>query len=153
MSNTFSQIHIQIVFAVKHRQSLIASEWEERLYQYISGTIRGMEQKMLAVNGVKDHIHLLIGMRPTACLSDIVREVKKRSTEMINANHLTKCHFQWQEGYGAFSYSKSCLPNVVNYISNQKEHHKIKTFKEEYTQLLKDFEISYKDEYLFDWME
>ena len=105
MPGTYSQIYIQIVFAVKGRDSLINIEWEERLYQYITGIVRGKEQKMLAVNGMPDHLHLFIGMKPSCCLSDLIREVKKSSNDFIKENKLSKFKFSWQEGYGAFSYS------------------------------------------------
>jgi putative transposase len=108
---------------------------------------------MLAINGMPDHIHFLIGMKPSCCLSDLVREVKKSSNEFIKEKKFTKFKFQWQEGYGAFSYSHSSLDNVIGYIMNQKEHHKKKTFKEEYIEFLKKFEVEYKPEYLFKWIE
>jgi putative transposase len=153
MSDTFSQIHIQIVFAVKHRQNLISPDWEQRLYQYIIGIVNEKGQKLLAINGVQDHIHFMIGMRPTCCLADLVREIKKASTKMINDNKFTKGTFHWQEGYGAFSYSKWDVNKICNYITKQKEHHAKNNFKEEYLQLLKDFEIEWKEEYLFNWMD
>ncbi len=152
MSDTFSQIHIQVVFAVKYRQSLISSVWEERLYQYITGTIQKSGQKLLAIGGVQDHIHFLIGMRPTCCLSDLVRDIKKSSTELINSNKLAKHHFQWQAGFGAFCYEKTSIDRIVNYIWNQKEHHKNQSFKEEYRLLLRENEVEFKEEYLFDWI-
>jgi len=152
MVGTFSQIYIQFVFAVKHRESLIHSSWEEELYKYMSGIIRNKEQKLLAINGMPDHIHILIGMRPSCCLSDLVREIKKSSNEFINEKRFSKFKFQWQEGYGAFSYSHSALDNVIAYINNQKEHHKVKTFREEYLDFLEKFEVAYKDEYLFEWV-
>ncbi|MET4082595.1 putative transposase [Pedobacter sp. UYP30] len=153
MSGTFSQIYIQVVFAVKGRQSLIHSVWEEELYKYISGIVKNKEQKMLAINGMPDHIHLLIGMRPICCLSDLVREIKKSSNEFIQQKKFLKHKFSWQEGYGAFSYSHSDSNNVIQYINNQKEHHKKQSFKEEYKLLLKDFQIAFKEEYLFEWLE
>ncbi|MGE5481067.1 MAG: IS200/IS605 family transposase [Chloroflexota bacterium] len=153
MPSTFSQIYIHVVFAVKGRESLIQPEWEERLYQYLTGIVRGREQKMLAVKGNADHIHFLIGMKPSCCLSDLVREIKKASNDFIKENRLCKYKFQWQEGYGAFSYSHSNIGIVIDYILNQKEHHKKKTFKEEYLEFLNRFEIEYKDDYLFDWIE
>ena len=153
MPGTFSQIYIQIVFAVKGRDSLINAAWEEELYKYITGIVRNKEQKMLAINGMPDHIHFFIGMKPSCCLSDLVREVKKSSNDFIKEKKFTKFKFQWQEGYGAFSYSYSNLNNVINYIMNQKEHHKKKTFKEEYLEFLQKFEIEFKDEYLFEWIE
>ena len=151
--STFSKIYIQVVFAVKNRESLISYEWEERLYQYITGIVQKKEQKMLAINGMPDHIHLFIGMKPSCCLSDLVREVKKASTEMINENKLSKNKFNWQEGYGAFSYSHSQIDHVVKYVLNQKEHHRKKTFKKEYIDFLEKFDIQYEEKYLFDWLE
>ncbi|MBI3235522.1 MAG: IS200/IS605 family transposase [Bacteroidetes bacterium] len=151
--STYSQIYIQVVFAVKGRESLINQSWEEELYKYITGIITNKGQKMLAINGMPDHIHILIGMKPTCCLSDLVREVKKSSNEFINEKQLTKSKFQWQEGYGAFSYSHSSLDNVIGYIQNQKEHHKKKTFKDEYIDFLAKFQIEFKNEYLFEWID
>ena len=153
MPGTFSQIYIQIVFAVKGREILIRSEWEEDLYKYISGIVQKKEQKMIAINGMPDHIHLLIGMKPACCLSDLVREIKKSSNDFIMDSRFLKHQFNWQEGYGAFSYSHSQLNNVANYIMNQKEHHKKKTFKEEYTEFLNLFSIAFDEKYLFEWIE
>lgn len=153
MPGTFSQIYIQVVFAVQNRDATIRSLWEEELYKYISGIVRKKEQKMLAINGMPDHIHFLIEMKPSCCLSDLVREVKKSSNDFIKEKKFVRGKFQWQEGYGAFSYSHSNLDNVIQYIMNQKEHHKKKTFKEEYMEILKKFEIEFKDEYLFKWIE
>jgi putative transposase len=153
MSGTFSQIYIQVVFAVKHRESLIQVNWEDKLFKYITGIVQHKEQKMLAINGVADHIHFLIGMKPNCNLSDLVREVKKSSNEFIKEQQFTTSRFAWQEGFGAFSYSQSHFSNVINYIHNQKEHHRKQTFRDEYTSLLKQFGIDYKDEYLFDWID
>jgi putative transposase len=153
MPGTFSQIYIQVVFAVKGRESLIHSHWEEELYKYISGIVRNKDQKMLAINGIPDHIHFLIGMKPSCCLSDLVREIKKSSNEFINEKKFSRFNFQWQEGYGAFSYSHSALNNVISYINNQKEHHRKQSFREEYKEFLINFHIEYKDEHLFDWIE
>ncbi|MBS4039176.1 MAG: IS200/IS605 family transposase [Flavobacteriales bacterium] len=153
MSSTFSQLYIQIVFAVKGRQSLIQPSWEEELYKYITGIVQNKGQKMLAINGIPDHIHLLIGMKPSCCLSDLVREIKKASNNYINEKRFCPYKFEWQEGYGAFSYSHSALYYVIGYIANQKEHHRTKTFREEYVDFLKKFEVEYKEEYLFDWIE
>lgn len=153
MSGTFSQIYIQVVFAVKCRESLIHESWEDELYKYITGIIRKKGQKLLAINGMPDHIHLLIGLRPSCCLSDLVREIKKSSNEFIKEKKFSNRNFRWQEGFGAFSYSHSSLDNVVRYILNQKEHHRKKTFKEEYVDTLKTYEVEYKDEYLFEWLE
>lgn len=151
--STYSQIYIQVVFAVKGRESLISASWEDELFKYIAGIITNKGQKLLAVNGVPDHIHVLIGMKPSCCLADLVREIKKSTNEFIKEKRFTKFKFQWQEGYGAFSYSQSALNNVIAYINNQKEHHRKITFKEEYKDFLLKFEIDYKDEYLFEWID
>ena len=151
--STYSQIYIQIVFAVKNRQALISNEWDVELYKYITGIVQNKGQKMLAVNGVADHIHILIGMKPTCCLSDLVREIKKASNAFIKEKKLTPYKFEWQEGYGAFSYSHSALNNVIKYVNNQKEHHKKKSFREEYKDFLIRFKIEHEDQYLFDWLE
>jgi putative transposase len=153
MPSTYSQIYIHIVFAVKGRDSIIANTWEERLYQYITGIVQNKGQKMLAINGVSKHIHFLIGMKPSCCLSDLVREIKKSTNEFIKENKFTKFKFNWQEGFGAFSYSCSQIDNVVKYILNQKEHHRKKTFKEEYIEFLQKFNVEYEEQYLFDWDE
>jgi REP element-mobilizing transposase RayT len=153
MSGTFSQIYIQVVFAVKNRNCLINSEWEERLYKYITGIVQAKGQKMLAINGVPSHIHFCIGMKPSCCLSDLVREVKKSSNEFINTENFIKHKFLWQEGYGAFSYSHSHLESVIKYIMNQKKHHKLKTFREEYLEFLRKFDVPFDEKYLFEWNE
>ena len=153
MSNTFSQIYIQVVFAVKGRECQIQHSWENQLYKYITGIVQNHNQKMIAINGMPDHIHFLIGMKPTCCLSDLVREIKKCSNTYIKENRLTKSKFQWQDGFGAFSYSHSSLDNVVQYVMNQKEHHVKKTFKQEYEEFLTRFNIEFKSEYVFEWYE
>lgn len=153
MPGTFSQIYIQIVFAVKGRESLIHTSWEEELYKYISGIVTNKEQKLLAINGMPNHIHFLIGMRPSCCLSDLVREIKKASNEFVNQKKFVRGKFHWQEGYGAFSYSHSALDNVIAYIQNQKEHHRKRSFKEEYKEFLTKYQIEHKDEYLFEWID
>ena len=150
---TFSQIYIQIIFAVKSRESLIKKNWEEELFKYITGIVQNKGQKMLAVNGMSDHIHFLIGMKPSCCLSDLVREIKKSSNSFIKEKGFSQFRFEWQEGYGAFSYSHSALDNVMTYIQNQKEHHKRKSFKEEYVSFLKKYEIEFKDDFLFKWID
>lgn len=153
MSGTFSQIYIQIVFAVKGRQSLIAEQWDGELYKYITGIVTNKNQKLLAINGMADHIHILIGMKPSCCLSDLVREIKKASNEFVNKKGFSQSKFEWQEGYGAFSYSHSALDSVIRYIQNQKEHHRKRSFKEEYKEFLIQYRIEHKDEYLFNWIE
>lgn len=152
-TGTYSQIIIQIVFAVKRRENLISPAWEDELYKYITGIIKGKDQKLLAINGMPDHIHILIGMRPSCCLSDLVREIKKSSDAFINEKGFLKNKFNWQSGFGAFSYSQSSLDNVVKYINNQKQHHKKTTFKDEYTAFLQNFQIEYEEKYLFEWID
>ena len=150
MANTYSQLYIQIVFAVKGRQNLISNKWKDELYKYITGIITNEDQKLLAINGMSDHIHILIGLKPNKALSDLVRDIKANSSRFINEKRWINGKFEWQTGFGAFSYSQSQLTNVINYIQNQEEHHKTKTFKEEYIDFLKAFEIEYKDEYTFE---
>lgn len=151
--STYSQIYIQVVMAVKGRYSLISSSWQEELYKYVTGIITNKEQKLIAINGMPDHIHILIGMKPSCCLSDLVREVKKASNAFVNEKKFTKSKFEWQEGYGAFSYSHSALDQVIAYIQNQKEHHRKKSFREEYIEFLKKFEVEFNPSYLFEWIE
>lgn len=153
MAGTYSQIYIQIVFAVQGRRSLIQPEWEEHLYRYITGIITNKGQKLLAINGIPDHIHILIGMKPSCCLSDLVREIKKSSNEFIRLNGFCPDNFSWQEGFGAFSYSDSHLDRVIKYIHRQKAHHRIRSFRDEYIEQLKTYHVSYSNEYLFDWNE
>jgi len=147
---TFSQIYIQVVFAVKGRHSLIKPYWETDLYKYITGIVQGKGQKMLAINGTENHIHFLIGLKPSCKISNLVREIKKSSNVFVKENKFTKFKFEWQEGYGVFSYSHSSLNNVIAYINNQKEHHKKTTFKKEYLEFLKKFDLGYDDKFLFD---
>jgi putative transposase len=149
MANTYTQIHIHFVFAVKFRLGLIDNEWKEQLNKYITEIIQNSNHKLLAINGMPDHIHILIGMRPTQSISDLMKEVKQSSSKWINENKFAKVHFEWQEGYGAFSYSKSQIDNVIKYINNQEEHHRKKTFKEEYLEMLTKFEIEYDEKYIF----
>lgn len=153
MGDTFSKIYIQIVFAVRNRQALIHEKWEEELYKYITGIIQNKGQKLLAINGMPDHLHIFIGMKPSCSLSNLVQEVKKSSNKFIKDNKFTRSDFHWQEGFGAFSYSHSHINNVVQYINNQKEHHKVKSFQEEYLEFLEKFDVEYQPKYLFDWIK
>ncbi|MEO8041182.1 MAG: IS200/IS605 family transposase [Acidobacteriota bacterium] len=153
MANTYSQILIQAVFAVRGRESMIKPEWKEELFKYIGGIFRRQNQKLLAVGGVDDHIHLLFSIKPNVALSDLIRDIKSNSSGFINDERLTRRKFHWQEGFGAFSYSKSQLDTVVKYVLNQEKHHKKRSFREEYTSLLDRFEVEYEDRYLFDWIE
>jgi REP element-mobilizing transposase RayT len=151
--STYSKIYIHVVFVVNGRQSLIQPQWEEKLYKYITGIVQNKQQIMVAINGMPDHIHFLIAMKPTCCLSDLVREIKNSTNEMINAESLTSHKFKWQEGYGAFSYTHYSLDTIINYIANQKEHHAKNKFKEEFIDLLKNHQVSYEEKYLFEWID
>ena len=149
MANTFTQIHLQIIMAVQNRNSLITSRWETELYKYITGIVQNNDHKLLSINGVADHIHFLIGMRPTQALSSLMQTIKRNSSVWVNENKFSKGKFNWQEGYGAFSYSRSHLHNVIRYIQDQKLHHKKIKFLDEYKQLLKKFEIDFDERYIF----
>ncbi|MEI6949272.1 IS200/IS605 family transposase [Paraflavisolibacter sp. H34] len=149
MSNTYTQIHLQFVFAVQHRAALINASWKERLHQYLTGLIQNYKHKMLQINSMPDHIHILIGLRPSQAISEIVQHVKTESTKWINDCRLTPSRFAWQEGYGCFSYSKSSLPQVIRYIQNQEKHHQKVTFLQEYKAFLDAFEVEYDPRYLF----
>jgi len=149
MANTYSQLYIHIVFAVKGRQNLISANWKDEIYKYITGIVTNKGQKLIAINGIPDHIHILIGLKPDMSISDLVRDIKSNSSKFINDKKWINGKFEWQTGFGAFSYSHSQLTNVIHYIERQEEHHKIKTFKEEYIEFLNLFNIDFKDEYLF----
>ena len=153
MPNTYTQLYIQFVFAVKHRESLIKKEWKDDLYKYITGIVQNNKSKMLAIGGTSDHIHIFIGYKPTIAIPDIVKDIKLASGSWINDNKLTSHRFNWQEGYGAFSYRLSDVDEICRYIQNQQEHHRKVSFKEEYANLLKDFAIDYEEKYLFDFFE
>ncbi len=155
MANVYSQISIHAVFAVKGRQNFITADWRDRLHSYIAGIINGIhkEAKSLAVGGWKDHVHIFFGLSPAVTISDFVGEVKSNSSGWINKQKLVPGRFEWQSGYGAFSYAKSQRGSVINYIMNQEEHHRTKTFKEEYLKILHDFEVEYDKKYLFDFLE
>ncbi len=153
MAGTFSQIYIQVVFAVKGRENLIGKKWKDELNKYIAGIIKGKGQKPIIVNGVSDHIHAFIGLKPVMAISDLVRDIKNNSSNFINDNKYIVGKFSWQEGYGAFSYSHSHINAVFNYIKNQELHHNKATFREEYVKLLKKFEVAYDEKFLFKWIE
>lgn len=153
MANTYTQIHIQTVFAVQYRHSLIKNEWKDELHKYITGIIQNNNHKMLQINGMSDHIHILFGMRPSQSLSDLMKQIKQESSKWINNQGFVTGRFSWQAGYGAFSYSKSEVPIVINYIKNQELHHKSKTFQEEYLQLLKEFKIEFDERYILKSVE
>jgi putative transposase len=151
MPGTFSQIYIQVIFAVKGRENIIGNNWKDELYKYIAGIIKNKEQKSIIVNGFADHIHAFIGLKPSMLISDLVRDIKSNSSKFINEQKFVNGKFSWQEGYGVFSYSHSQIENVYYYILNQEKHHHKVTFKEEYLDLLKKFELEYNEKYLFEW--
>lgn len=153
MANTFSQIYIQTVFAVSSRESLIIPAFKEDLYKYITGIVRNQGQKLISINGMPDHIHILIGLKPAMALAELVREIKADSTNYINENRWVHGRFNWQEGYGAFSYGHSQLGTIIRYIQNQEKHHQKRTFKSEYLTLLRKFDIAFDDKYVFEFME
>ena len=153
MPNTYTQIYIHAVFAVKHRDALISSSWKERLHKYITGIIQNQGHKLVAINTMPDHAHIFIGMKPEAGLSDLVRDIKRDSTNFVNNEIRLHGRFGWQEGFGAFSYSHSQIDSVVRYILNQEEHHRLRTFREEYEVMLKDYAVEYNDRYVFKWIE
>ena len=153
MAGTFSQLYVQVVFAVKGRENLIRKEFRTEIFEYIAGIIRGKNQKPIIVNGVGDHVHLFVGLRPSMSISDLVRNVKNNSSNFINSKKYVAGKFSWQEGYGAFSYSQSQIDSVFNYIKNQESHHQKRTFREEYLDMLEKFKVSYDEKYLFDWIE
>ena len=153
MAGTFSQIYIQYVFAVKGRENLLQKAWRDDVFKYMSGIIKGKNQKPIIVNGVADHVHVFVGLKPSMCISDLIRDIKNNSSNFINENKFLKGKFSWQEGYGAFSYGHSQLNDVYQYILNQEEHHRRRSFREEYLDFLQKFEIEYDEHYVFDWLE
>ena len=153
MSNTYTQMHFQFVFAVQNRISLIQPQWRDKLYAYITGTVQNHNHKMIIINGMADHLHLVVGMRPTQSVSDLLKCIKKDSSQWINDNKFTQGKFNWQEGYGAFTYKKSDLPFLIEYVKNQEDHHHIKSFLDEYRDLLQEFKMEYDERYIFRTIE
>lgn len=153
MAGTFSQIYIQYVFAVQGRENLINSKWKDELYKYITGIVTNKKQKLIAINGIPDHIHVFVGLRPAMAPADLLRDIKNNSSNFINEKKFVRGKFSWQEGYGVFSYSHSHVNDVYHYILNQENHHKKKTFREEYLEFLRKFEIEHDEKYLFEWLE
>lgn len=153
MAGTFSQIYIQVVFAVQGRQNLLQKEWRQEVFKYMAGIIKNKGQKPIIINGVEDHVHVFLGLKPAMALSDLVRDIKNNSSNFINEHDWIKGKFNWQEGYGAFSYSHSQIETVYTYVQNQEQHHKQQTFKDEYLDFLKKFEINHDAKYLFEWLE
>jgi putative transposase len=153
MAGTFSQLYVQVVFAVKGRENLIRKEFRTEIHEYMAGIIRGKDQKPIIVNGVGDHVHIFVGLKPSMSVSDLVRDVKNNSSNFINSKKYGRGRFSWQEGFGSFTYGQSQIEAVFNYISNQEAHHQKKTFKEEYIDMLEKFQVKYDEKYLFDWIE
>jgi putative transposase len=149
MANTYTQIYIHIVFAVEGRQNLIKPEHNDELQKYITGVVSGQKQKLIAINNMPDHLHLFVGLRPDSALSDLVRDVKANSSKFINEKRWVVGRFSWQEGFGAFSYSRSQFGAVIRYIENQQTHHTNKSFREEYIELLEKFNVDYDRRYIF----
>ena len=148
MANTYTQIYIQFVFAVQNRKSLIQDDWKDELYKYITGIVQKNKHKLIAINGIPNHIHVFVGYKPHQLIPDLLQDIKGSSSGWINKKGFLKSRFNWQEGYGAFSYSQSHIDRVVKYIINQEQHHKKKTFKEEYIELLDKFNIDYDNRYI-----
>jgi putative transposase len=152
MANTYTQLYAHIVFAVGGRTSVISTRWKDNLFKFITGIITNKNQKLMMINGMPDHLHLLIGFNPDCCLSDLIRDIKSNSSRWINENHLVAGKFGWQTGFGAFSVSQSQIDKVVKYILTQEEHHKKRSFTEEYIEFLNEYHIDFKPEYIFnDW--
>lgn len=152
MANTYTQIYIHVVFAVQERACVIQKEWREELFKYIAGILKNHHVKLLAIGGVEDHIHILFALNPKLALSDLIRDVKANSSKFINERRFIRGKFYWQEGFGAFSYSRSQIDKVAKYILNQEEHHNSRSFKDEYVELLSKFAVDYDDKYLFKWI-
>lgn len=153
MANTYSQMYVHIVFAVRKRENLIPKKHKEELQKYITGIVTNRGQKLLAVNCMPDHTHIFIGFKPNICISDIVRDIKTSTSIFIKEKRYTNFKFYWQEGFGSFTYSHSQLSTIINYILNQEEHHKQNSFKNEYLELLAKFDVNFDPQYLFEWYE
>ncbi len=153
MANTYTQIYIHIVFSVEHRDAFISPQWKERLHKYITGIVHNKGHKLIAINSMPDHVHIFIGMQSKEALSDLVRDIKRESTNFLNKEIKPIGRFGWQEGFGAFSYSHSQIDAVVKYIMNQEKHHRKRTFREEYEEMLKQFAVNYDARFVFKWFE
>lgn len=149
MSNTYTQLYIQFVFAVKYRAALIDSSWKDELYKYMTGIIQNQKHKLLCINGMPDHVHILVGLHPSQSISALLQDIKGSSSKWINEKGFLKGKFEWQEGYGAFSYGKSDLKHVIRYIENQEEHHVLRSFREEFIKFLSELDIDYDERYVF----
>jgi REP element-mobilizing transposase RayT len=153
MANTYTQLYIHLVFAVKNRQALIAKAWKAELEKYITGIVQNKEHKLLAIGSMPDHVHIFIGYNVNQTISDLVETIKTSSNAWIKYNHLSSSKFEWQRGYGAFSHSRSQLDTVVNYVRNQEKQHQRKNFRAEYLEMLRQYEVEYKEEYLFEFFD
>jgi putative transposase len=149
----YSQVYVHLIFSPRGRDAFIGEEIQEQVFSYISKTITNKKHKSLYVNGMLNHIHILVGLNPSVSISDLVRDIKRSSSLFINERKLVPKKFQWQEGYGVFSYSRSHLPIISNFIENQKTHHQKRTFKEEYLEFLEKYEIPYEEQFLFQFYE
>jgi putative transposase len=153
MASTYSQIYIQVVFSPFQPENSIQESWNIELYKYITGIVKNIGQKLIAINGMHDHIHIFLGIKPSIALSDLVRDIKNNSSNFINKNHFVKGKFMWHEGFCSFSYSHSQVDMIYRYVMNQKEHHKKKCFREEYLEMLKEADINFDEKYLFEWLD
>ena len=152
-AGTFTQLYVHLIFAVKYRESMLLKSFRNEVFSYMSGIITNRNNKAIIVNGVSDHVHILLGLNPNDKISDIVASLKRESSSFINQKRFLNNKFHWQDGYGAFSYGKSQLQKVYNYILNQESHHSKVTFRDEYLQFLKKYEIKFDNEFLFDFFE
>ena len=153
MANSYTQIYIQYVIVPKWRRNILLPTFDEKVRKYITGIVKKRNSTMLAINNVTDHMHIFVGLHPSVSVANLAKDMKGLSSKFINDNQFLKHKFEWQSGYGAFSYARSAFDNVIRYIDNQQEHHKKKTFKEEYIEFLNKFEVEFKDEYLFEFYE
>jgi len=153
MANTYRKFYIHIVFAVKNRQALLEKSWRHLVFKYISAVINRRGHFSLAVNGVQDHIHIFLDFNGKELIEDLVREIKKSSNAFIRNNNLCASKFEWQSGYGVFSYSYKQKDMIIKYVLNQEEHHKKQTFRQEYINALKSYEVDYNSKYVFDFLE
>lgn len=153
MANTYTQCYFHLVFAVKNREALIKKEWKDDLEKYITGVVQNHNHKMLAIGSMPDHIHIFIGYNVNHLIPNLVEEIKTSSNKWIKQNRLSKFKFEWQRGYGAFTHARSQLDTVVKYVLSQKEHHRKRTFREEYPEMLRKNDIEYKDEYVFEFFD
>jgi REP element-mobilizing transposase RayT len=153
MANTYTQINVQAVFSVKGRENFLGSGFREKLFEYISGILKGVGQFPLAVNGDRDHVHIFFELNPSTSVADVMEKVKANSSKWINENHFVAGRFEWQKGYGAFTYSRSQRDSVINYIANQEQHHQRRSFRKEYLDLLQKFEVEFDERYVFEFYE